>query len=323
MKRIGTRFCLSMAVVLAASVGYAEQPVDPSLPIYQRVEGLSGKITLTGSDTMAQIAAIWGDSFRNLYPTVEIDIQVKGARDAVPSVINGEATFGLLSRQVTQEEVKAFHDRFGYVPTVLTPSLEPLAVFVHKDNPIESLSLSQLDALFSTSLRRGEKKTAATWGDVGVNGNWANVPVVCRLRSDDTGSQVFVQAVILGGGTFRTDTAGHTSHPDMVRAIAGDPRSVGFAGISHAVPGVKAVPLAWRNGDPAIDIETPGYPLVRPLQLVVNNPPNKEMSKLEQEFIKYVFSKQGQEDVVKGGFQHIPAAAARIALDAADLSVLN
>lgn len=323
MKRLGTSFCLSLAMVLSASVGHAEQLVDPSLPIYQRVDGLRGRIVLTGSDTMAQIAAIWGDSFRQLYPDVEIDVRVMGARDAVPAVINGQATFGLLSRKVTEEEIKAFHDRFGYLPTVLTSSLEPLAVFVHKDNPIESLSFSQLDAIFSTSLNRGEKKTAKTWGDVGVNGNWSNVPVVCRLRSDDTGSQVFIQEVILGRGTFRTDTLSHTSHPDMIKAIAGDPRSVAFAGTSHAVPGVKAVPLAWRTGDPALAIDTPGYPLVRPLQLVVNNPPNKEMSKLEQEFIKYVFSKQGQEDVVKGGFQHIPSAAARIALDAADLSVLN
>jgi phosphate transport system substrate-binding protein len=306
------------AVLLTAVTAWAQTPVDPALSAFQPGEGLSGKITLTGSDTMAQIAATWGDSFRKYHPDVEFDIQVKGSRDAIVAVQDGQATFGLLSRQVTQEEVQEFHDKYGYLPTVLTPALEPLAVMVHKDNPIESLTLAQLDAAFSQSLKRGAAKTATTWGDLGLTGKWANVPVVCQVRGSDTGSQLFFQAVILGGGEFRNDVIAHKSNLELERAIAQDPRSIGFAGSSYLAPEVKAVPLAWKAGEEPINIHASGYPLIRPLQLVVNNPPEGkgQISNLEREFIKFVFSRNGQQDVVIGGFLPIPARAAQMALDA-------
>ncbi len=181
MKLLGAKTLLCVAVLLTTasnSMGEApvsqkpatQSPVDPAHNAYERVSGLKGKLTLIGSNSMSNVAAIWGDSFRRMYPDVEIDIQVKGSANAVGSVVDGSANFGLLSRNINEAEVKAFHAQFGFVPTILTPVLEPQGIFVHKDNPIESLSLSQLDAIFSTSLKRGEAKTARTWGDVGVEG---------------------------------------------------------------------------------------------------------------------------------------------------------
>lgn len=317
------RVCAWAAFALVASVAWGQSSIDPALPVYPRVERLSGKITMVGSSTISQLAAIWGDSFKNLYPDVDVDVEVKGSVNAVAAVINGEANFGLLSRPITEAEVKAFHDKFGYLPTLLTPSLEPIAIYVHKDNPIESLSLEQIDAIFSKSLKRGAPKTAATWGDLGLTGKWATMPVTCQGRKDETGSQVFFQMAVLGGGEFRDGITQNATNIEMIKAIASDPRAVGFAGAHFAVPEVKAVPVTFRQGDVAFAVHDINYPLVRPLHIVVNKSPQAPLSDLDREFIKFIFSQRGQQDVVIGGFVPVPARPAQVALDAVGLSTLN
>ncbi|MCA9080200.1 MAG: PstS family phosphate ABC transporter substrate-binding protein [Planctomycetaceae bacterium] len=302
----------------------AQTTVDPNLLPYRVPnEQLRGKITLIGSNTMAQVAAVWGDNFRRLNPGVEIDIQIKGAVNAVPSVMSGEATFGMMSRPITQEEVIAFNEKFGYAPTVLTPSLEPIAIYVHKDNPVQSLTLAQVDQIYSTSLRRGAKQTAMTWGDVGATGQWAQVAIKPLGRSDTTGSQVFIQQAVLGGGTFRDDLVNIENNLDLVKQVGADQRAIGFAGSMFEIPEARAVKIAWRDGDAAFDVHTAGYPLVRPLQLVVNHAPQKEMTPVEREFLKYVFSRQGQEAVHIAGFISVPARPAEVALQAVEIKTLN
>lgn len=325
MRVQGAKFLLltASAVFILAATGRAQSPVDPTLPVYQRVDGLKGTIVLTGSDTMSQVAARWADGFRQLYPEVEVRVEVQGARAAVTSVQTGAATFGLLSRQITEQEVKGFYDAKGYVPTVLTPALDPLGVFVHKDNPITGLSLAQLDAIFSTSLKRGAPKTAQTWGELGLGGQWGQLPIVCQIHMPDGGSQMFFQSAVLGGGQFRTDAIVNKSNLDLVKSIAADPRSIGFTGASFASPDIKAVPIAWRDGEPGIDVHTNGYPLVRPLQVVVNNPPQGQMPLLQTEFIKFIFSARGQQDVVISGFLPVPSRVALQSINAVGGAVLN
>ncbi|MCA8999580.1 MAG: substrate-binding domain-containing protein [Planctomycetaceae bacterium] len=324
MRFRGTKILMSAASLLfAVTTMAADSVIDPSLPNYQRVNGLSGKLVLVGSDTMSQVAARWADGFQQYYPNVQIEIQVQGSRNAVASVQTGQASFGLLSRQINEQEVRDFHAARGYVPTVLTPALEPLAIFVHKDNPIQSLTLAQIDAAFSTSLKRGEKKTARTWGDLGAQGQWAQVPVIPQVRSSDTGSQVFFQAAILGNGQFRPDAQAHGDNLDLVKAVATNHGGIGFAGSGNATPDVKMVPLSWQTGMPAVDAQTPGYPLVRPLQIVVNNPPNGDLPPLQSEFLKFIFSSRGQQDVVLTGFLPVPSKVAQKSLNAVGEAILN
>lgn len=329
MKLHGAKALLSVAVVLSTvsmAVGQtpmAQNSVDPTLPVYERAGDLKGELTFAGSNTMSQVASTWGEHFRRIYPDVQINIQIVGSTNAVDSVVNQTSDMGLLSRSITEGEVRGFYNKFGYVPTVLTPVLEPQGIFVHKDNPVESLSLSQLDAIFSTTLKRGEKKTARTWGDVGVTGKWASVAILPQGRSETTGSQVFFNSAILGDGEFRPDMVSHESNPLMIEAISKDPRSIGFTGSTFDSPDVKLVPISWKTGEPAVDVHSSSYPLVRRLQLVVNNNPKQPLSPLQAEFIKYVFSRSGQRDVVISGFLPVPSGAANIALQAIGEKTLN
>ena len=320
--------CLAMmgASVAEVAVPAGQVVLDPNLPYYRPVENLSGELKLGGSNTMSHIAAGWIDSFTQFYPDVKISIEVNGSRQAVKDVASGTTQIGLLSRTVYREEVEAFQKQFGYAPTVLTPCLERTAIFVHKDNPIQGLTMAQLDSIYSPECRRGSDKPCGTWAYFGVEGEWGKRRVVAHGRTKDTGSQVFLQQAVMLGAPLREDMVAHKSNVDMIKAIGADPNSVGFAGLSYAMPNVKAVPLAFtaEEGFVAIDSTEADrglYPLVRRLQFVVKHDPGSQLRPLEQEFIKYVFSRMGQEDVVKAGFQAIPARPARVALDAVGIGI--
>jgi phosphate transport system substrate-binding protein len=153
---------LTFAFLLTmASIAMAASEVcllDPNLPFYRPVEKLSGELKLGGSNTMSHVATVWINSFTTYYPDVKITIDVNGSRDAVDSVQAGDTDIGLLSRTISPDEVKAFQEKHGYPPTVLTPCLERTAIYVNKDNPIKGLTIAQLDAMFGTECKRGAKE---------------------------------------------------------------------------------------------------------------------------------------------------------------------
>ena len=199
-----------------------------------------------------------------------------------------------------------------------------IAVYAHESNPIEGLTLQQLDAIFSTTRLRGAEETATTWGDLGLTGGWANQAITLQGRSSDTGSVVFFREVALAGGAYRRDLVAHRSNVDLVKGVAADAGAIGVAGRTYMLRGVKTIPLSVSAGESFVDVNSieaaqGQYPLIRPLQLVVNQAPNQELPALQGEFLKYVFSRLGQEDVMRAGFQPISGRPAEIALDAVGL----
>lgn len=305
--------------------------LDPNLPFYRPIERLEGKLAMGGSNTLSHVASVWADGFRKFYPDVEIAIQINGSRSAVENVKAGKASFGLLSRTILREEVEGFIEAFGYAPLVVTPCLERTGIFVHDDNPIQGLTISQLDAIYSATCKRVKAThdsgaPCRTWAQVGLTGEWANRPIIAHGRSKDTGSQMFLQQAVMLGGELRDDLVRHKSNVDMLEAVAQDPRAIGFSGLSYATKGVRPVPLAFSEREGFVAIDSPEadqgqYPLVRRLQFVVNHKPQAELRAVEREFLKYVFSRLGQEDVVRAGFQPIRAQGARVALDQVGLAV--
>ena len=314
------------ASVADSALRKAPVALDPNLPYYRPVEKLTGELKLGGSNTLSHIASVWIDSFTQIYPDVKITIEVNGSRESVKDVQAGTTDIGLLSRTVRAEEVEAFRKELGYGPTVLTPCLERTGIFVHKDNPIKGLTLAQLDAIYSDKCLRGEQSPCRKWGQLGLTGAWANKPIVAHGRTKDTGSQVFIQRAVMLGAELRADLKTHKSNVEMLQAVAADPYSIGFSGLSYATPDVKAVPLAFTEAEGYVGIDSVEadrglYPLVRRLQLVVKHDPAKQLPAVQREFIKYAFSRLGQEDVIKAGFQPIPARPAHVALDAVGLGV--
>ena len=306
----------------------AQSPIDQRLPVYRPADKLQGTIHIVGSDTMAQVAAVWAEGFHKFHPNVKVKVEVKNSAAAVEAVAKKTADFGLLSREIQDDEVAAFKTAAGHDPAVVIPALQAVAIFVHKDNPIESLTIDQIDAIFSASLKRGAKNTVATWGDVGVTGEWAKKPIETHIRSEETGTQDYIEKVILHHGKFREDAKKDESNLDLVKAIAKETTAIGFADSMYELPGVKAVPITIEKGHPALSVDevSPdghGYPLVRPAHLVMNRDPKAALSAVDAEFIKYVFSQTGQDDVVKIGFAPIINKTAQTSLGAAGLSTIK
>ena len=149
----------SGAAVLTATVfvhGQAVQ-VDSTLPPYQRTSGVSGSMSSVGSDTMNNMMTLWAETFRKFYPSVKIQVEGKGSSTAPPALIAGTAQFGPMSRPMRATEIDQFEAKYGYKPTEIKTSYDALAVYVNKDNPLEKLTLAQVDGIFSKTRRLGGK----------------------------------------------------------------------------------------------------------------------------------------------------------------------
>ena len=152
MKRL-----FAAAVVLATAAGLASAQavqVDPSLSSYPKVSGVSGNINSVGSDSMNNLMTLWAEAFLKMYPNVKLQVEGKGSSTAPAALIAGTAQFGPMSRAMRPTEVDQFESKYGYKPTQIRTSYDALAVYVNKDNPLEKLTLAQVDAVFSKSRRR-------------------------------------------------------------------------------------------------------------------------------------------------------------------------
>src|SRR5512139_2369518 len=144
------KLCNAITIAFAVAAGSAAAaPAEPELPTYQRVSGVAGNLSSVGSDTLANLMTLWTEAFKREYPNVNIQVQAAGSSTAPPALTEGTANFGPMSRAMTDKEIQEFETRHGYKPTVFRVAMDALAVYVHKDNPIESLTLAQVDAIFS------------------------------------------------------------------------------------------------------------------------------------------------------------------------------
>jgi phosphate transport system substrate-binding protein len=291
---------------LAAPMASA-QKVDPKLPKYQKVSGVSGNIKSEGSDTMNNLMTLWGEGFRSMYPSVQIEIQGKGSATGPPALINGTSTFCPMSRAMKDKEIDEFEKAYGYKPAELPTSIDMLAVYVHKDNPIRGLTLQQVDAIFSKTRRGGYPKDVTTWGDLGLTGEWEDKPISLYGRNSASGTYGYFKDYAIFKGDYKDSVKEQPGSSSVVQGVASDRYGIGYSGIGYKTADVIAVPLALDASNEMI-AATPenaysgDYPLSRFLYVYVNYKPGTELDPLRREFVRYVFSFEGQSDVVKDGY---------------------
>ena len=313
MKRL-----LTVAAALALSApAFAQQiKVDPALSAYQKTSGVSGAINSVGSDTMNNLMTLWSEAFIKMYPNVKVQVEGKGSSTAPAALIAGTSQFGPMSRAMKASEIDQFEAKYGYKPTQLRTSYDALAVYVNKDNPIEKLTLAQVDAAFSKSRRRAYKQNVTTWGQLGLTGDWANRPISLYGRNSASGTYGFFKEHTLGNGDYKDAVKEQPGSASVVQGVTEDRFGMGYSGIGYKTSGVKAVALANKDGDPFSsgsydDVKSGKYPLNRFLYIYINKAPGKPLDPLVKEFCKLMFSKEGQEVVVKDGYLPLPAEIAK------------
>lgn len=282
------------------------------LPEYQRVSGVSGNLSTVGSDTLANLMTLWAETFRHFYPGTHIQIQASGSSTAPPSLAEGTASLGAMSRPMRDSEIQAFESRHGYRPTAIPVAIDALAVYVHKDNPLPGLTLPQLDAIFSSTRRCGLPRPVNRWGDLGLTGSWASRPIQLYGRNSVSGTYGYFKNVALCGGDFRNNVNEQPGSASVVQAISTSLNAIGYSGIGYRTSSVRAVPLARGPGLPYIEATAEeaakgDFPLTRFLYIYVNKRPNQPLPPLEREFLSLVLSRQGQQVVLRDGYIPLPA----------------
>ena len=293
--------------------------VDPDLPGYSVASGVSGSLSSVGSDTLANLMTLWGEEFKRLYPNVNIQIQAAGSSTAPPALTEGTANFGPMSREMKDGELEAFEKRHGYKPTGVPVAIDALAVYVHKDNPLEQMTVAQVDAVFSATRRCGYRADITSWADLGLAGAWQTRAIQLYGRNSVSGTYGYFKSRALCKGDFKDTVNEQPGSASVVQGVTKSLNGIGYSGIGYRTSGVKAVDLAKREGADFVQ-PTPenaangSYPLARFLYVYVNKHPNKPLNPLEREFVKMVLSGVGQEVVVKDGYIPMPAKVAARAL---------
>ena len=300
---------------VAAGIGAANAvaSVDPALPTYEKTSGVSGNLSSVGSDSLANLMTLWAEDFKRAYPNVNIQIQAAGSSTAPPALTEGTANLGPMSRPMKDNEIQAFEEKYGYKPTAVPVAIDALAVFVHKDNPIKSLDIEQVDAIFSSTRLCGGEKDIKTWGDLGLTGEWAAKPIQLFGRNSVSGTYGCFKEEALCKGDYKANVNEQPGSASVVQSISSTLNSIGYSGIGYKTSSVRAVPLS--KGGEAFEASEENalagkFPLARFFYVYVNKAPNKPLAPLEAEFVKMVLSKQGQEVVVKDGYIPVPAKVA-------------
>ncbi len=326
---IFTATLLSSGGALAERASVAENPtIDGSLTAYESLNKLEGKLTITGSDTMAMLTDQLAFEFTRMYgyPAVTVFVEHPGSNFAMREFLVGfskqrrgdkarsegheSAAYADIlasSRAMTPEERGHFKSRYGHDVMEIPIALDGVGIYVHAANPIPQLTLQQVDAIFSSSRKQGLPSDIKNWGEAGVEG-WSSQEIHLYGRDSKSGTREFFIQTALGGGTLKSELHEQPGSAMEILSIARDPQAIGYAGIGYQGSFVKVVPIAAEAESQAVlptadTVTNNQYPLSRKLYLYVNHEPGKKFENpVLREFLRYVNSRQGQEIVSKAQF---------------------
>ncbi|ABE60612.1 phosphate ABC transporter substrate-binding protein, PhoT family [Chromohalobacter israelensis DSM 3043] len=292
------------------------------LPMLAMATPLSGTLGSIGSDTLGGLMIQWGERLTARHPQVRLQVQASGSGTAPPALAEGVTRFGAMSRPMTEAERGEFIARQGYPPVAVPVALDALTLFVHRDNPLDSLSPAQVEALFADTRFCGHAPSIERWGDLGVDApGWASRGIVRFGRNTASGSHALFKQEALCGGDFRRDVNEVPGSSAVVAAVGRSREAIGYAGLGYPTAMVKVVALRDDRGTPRLpthdNVVSGRYPLTRPLYLYVNLAPGESLPPLERAFFDLVLSPEGQAVVARQGFVPLPEsrlASARRAL---------
>ena len=295
--------------------------LDGELPVYQPVDpaSISGRYNAAASDILPRLIEAWTKAFQAIYPNVQIEFSppYAGSLGAL-ELIAGNVDFVFVSRELKPADIAGFEANYGYPPLsvpVVAGSyrhygfLDALAVFVHKDNPLEEISLKQLDAIFSSTRHRGGS-AVETWGDLGLEGTWTDRPIRRFGVEPWNGFEEFFRQRVLNArgrrGEWRDDVHFDKVVFPVANRVAKDANAIGYTGMAYLDASVRVLPIRLEPGRPPVapsyeNVATARYPLSRLIYLNLNRPPGEELPDAIGELLRFILSRQGQSIVRQHG----------------------
>ncbi len=302
-----TLLTIGIATLVTTSFAQLKPTLDRKIPVYMLAKGVTGSLTVIGSETMKPFTMEWADELRRFYPGLAIQVESLGSETGLAALLEGKAQIAAMSRRMTSQEISDFMREFGYEPTEVPVAVDALTVFVHRENLIAGLTLQELDAMFCTERRRGLKYRIETWGDVGLDTGWADASIHLYGRDALSGTSTFFREHVCEGADFRPSLTKSAGSASVVVDVMKDRYGIGFSGIGYRTSSVRPVPLAGATGmrfvEPTFQTIMDGsYPLRRTLYLYVNRAPKVPPSLAVAEFVKFAVSLQGQQLVLNHGY---------------------
>jgi phosphate transport system substrate-binding protein len=273
------------------------------------------ELNIVGSDTMDELVIGWAKLYRKQYRSISVTEDLRASGAGAPGLVSG-ADLAPVAREMFPAEEKAFVDKFGYKPTAIrvasgsVGSLGKTAasvILVDKDNPVDCLSLPQLDAVYSKTRKLGHAEVK-TWGDLGAKGEWASRPIHLYGLKPVNGIEQYFKMAAMDGGEYKdgiqfAKSKGLTHAFTVVaQEMANKPGGLTYAMIANVTPNVKVLKLSEKNGgtcyEPTVqNVYEHKYPFSRFVYIYVNKAPGKPLEPKVKEFLKLVLSKEGQQVV--------------------------
>jgi len=266
-----------------------------------------------GSDTMVNLAQAWAEEYATVEPAVSVEVSGGGTGTGVAALINGTADIANCSRQMDAGEIAKVSAADGQKPKQNIVGYDALAIFAHKDNPLEDITIERLAAIY------GEKGQIRSWADLGVQiPGCRSGEMILVSRQSNSGTYHYFREAILGKGVdFKLGTLDLHGSKDVVELVSRTPCAIGYSGMGYAMPGVKMLRVARKPGETAFapnveNTQTGAYPIARPLYMYTHGVPKDGVNK----YLNWIQSEAGQAIVRATGYVPIiKDAGLRVAVE--------
>lgn len=323
-------FCLAEPSSAELSDPFININTNSTLAHYSPKKQVSGAFKVQSSEALYPLLTRLSVDFQRFQPKVSIDLK-KGSPKAVSEFLQPPlsktgkimmiddrgSSFQLLAttHQLSDAEVKEFVAQHDYEPTAVPVAIDAVALYVHKENPLPGLTLDQVDALFSSTRKRGSNTAISQWGQLGLADGWKEASIQLHGRDRRSEAWATFQEHGLSGGEFNSGVQEHPGAASVVFNIDRNPTGIGYSGLGLHASNVRAVPIAEKKGMPFVSpsretVIDQTYPLRHGLYLHFDKSPKAPLPEAVQEFLTFIMSREGEETMMKAGLFPLPPTQA-------------
>jgi phosphate transport system substrate-binding protein len=315
-----TALTLFLAIVPgAAQTAQVRAKVSASLPSYSPSTQVTTRFEIPGTDALADLGDEWNRAFRSYHPQGGLAYVPKITRDAVKQLLEGTRPMIVTARELAPAENQAFQAKFGYLPMRIPVCMDALIVFVHKNNSISSITMEQLDAIYSRDRLGGAKEPVKFWNDLHVRGDLGRREVHAYARAEGTAIRESFQASVLLKGPYREGLIPKDDSASLAEAVVTDEAGIAFGSLASWYVGVKVLPVVpYKSTDARFpnqeNVTTSRYPMPRLYYAYVNRAPGQPLDPAVNEALHFILSQEGQGAAADVGLLPAPAEFLTIAL---------
>lgn len=324
--------CLHAAIALCLAAGapglraqtaQVRAKVSASLPSYVATRQVTTRLEIPGTDALSDLGDEWNRLFRQYHPKAGIAYLPKVTKDAAKDLADGARPLIITARELTPEEIKAFQTKFGYMPMRIPVCMDALIVFVHKNNSLSSITMEQLDAIYSRDRLGGAKEPIKEWGDLRVRGDLGKREIHAYGRGEGTAIRDAFQASVLLKGPFRAGLVPKDDSASLAEAVVTDEAGIAYGSLASWYAGVKVLSIVpYKASDARFptqeNVTTSRYPMPRLYYAYVNRAPGQPLDPAVDEFLRFILSQEGQGAVADVGILPAPPEFLTIAIKRLD-----